>query len=164
MKENCKPGKDKQMDGDAGEVTTGKGFCKSFFPEEKKEEEKKEEEKEEPKAEKIEETSEEPKVQPAEEPKVQPAEEPKVQPTVKQMPHSVKRPLPVPEQGFEGPPVTHTGATQNADWRAEYGPRMETYKEICRERPNNLWCVKNGYAKASATMLTVPVAIMLALF
>jgi len=32
MKEICRPGRDKRMDGDKGERTTGQGFCSIFFP------------------------------------------------------------------------------------------------------------------------------------
>lgn len=32
MKGACKPGKDKAMDGDRKEITSGKGFCEEFFP------------------------------------------------------------------------------------------------------------------------------------
>merc|ERR1740130_1252797 len=41
MNSACKPGKDKQMDGDGKEVTTQKGYCSAFFPEAKKKAEEK---------------------------------------------------------------------------------------------------------------------------
>jgi len=37
MEKVCKPGKDKQMDGDSKEVTTGKGHCAEYFAEQKAE-------------------------------------------------------------------------------------------------------------------------------
>lgn len=39
MEKVCKPGKDKQMDGDSKEVTTGKGHCAEYFSEQKAEKE-----------------------------------------------------------------------------------------------------------------------------
>jgi len=36
MNEACDPGKDKQMDGDRKEVTSGEGYCKEYFPEARK--------------------------------------------------------------------------------------------------------------------------------
>jgi len=48
MKKACNPGKDRQMDGDRNEFTSGKGFCEEFFPvAEKKAKEKVEKEEEE---------------------------------------------------------------------------------------------------------------------
>jgi len=50
---------------------------------------------------------------------------------------------PLPEQGFHGHLVEHSDQdTQTADWQREFGPRAghRSYKEICKERPNNRWC------------------------
>lgn len=44
MKKACQPGSDHSMDGDKPEVTSGKGYCREYFPEEKKDAPKKEKE------------------------------------------------------------------------------------------------------------------------
>merc|ERR1719482_1758258 len=36
MDDACKPGKDKRMDGDRKEVTSGEGYCEEYFPEAEK--------------------------------------------------------------------------------------------------------------------------------
>merc|ERR1719498_586526 len=36
MKDACNPGRDKQMDGDKKEVTSGEGYCEEYFPEAEK--------------------------------------------------------------------------------------------------------------------------------
>jgi len=58
MKKACKPGKDRQMDGDSKEMTSGKGFCNEFFPaaEKKAKEEVEKEEVKEVKARPVEDT------------------------------------------------------------------------------------------------------------
>lgn len=41
MDDACKPGKDKRMDGDRKEVTSGEGYCEEYFPEAEKKAKKK---------------------------------------------------------------------------------------------------------------------------
>jgi hypothetical protein len=52
----------------------------------------------------------------------------------------------LPAQGFQGPPVQHDNfRTQNSDWRAEYGPKMQgksAVSDICKDYPNAKWCVQ----------------------
>lgn len=40
MEEACRPGKDKEMDGDRKEITSGEGYCEEYFPEAEKKAEK----------------------------------------------------------------------------------------------------------------------------
>lgn len=40
MKQACNPGKDRQMDGDKKEITSGEGYCEEYFPEAEKKAEK----------------------------------------------------------------------------------------------------------------------------
>jgi len=49
----------------------------------------------------------------------------------------------LPEQGFDGDFVGHLDqTTQTSDWQREFGPDAghRTYREICKDRPNNRWC------------------------
>lgn len=55
----------------------------------------------------------------------------------------------MPEHGFSGRPVAHEDTlTVTSDWRAEYGPKARgrwSYREICAEHPENLWCRLNDH-------------------
>mmetsp|Transcript_34960 Transcript_34960/g.88042 ORF Transcript_34960/g.88042 Transcript_34960/m.88042 type:complete len:308 (-) Transcript_34960:62-985(-) len=49
----------------------------------------------------------------------------------------------LPEQGFHGDLVEHVDQdTQTSDWQREFGPHAghRTYREICKEHPENQWC------------------------
>jgi len=154
MKEQCKPGGDNgvegkaaQMNGEPGEVTTGKGFCSKFFPNEEK---KKEEVKEEPK------------------PKVEEHHEEEAKPIEKHEAHPPPSPdgMNLPEQGFKGPLVNHDDDTQVANWTKEYGPKGQEhdFEKICREHPENAWCKLKGYSTSGAfTAILTPLVAFLIL-
>jgi len=152
MKKMCNPAGDDgqdggtaEMDGEAGEKSSGKGFCKKFFNAEEKE--KEEVKKEEPKVE-------EPKVEKHEEEKEIKKHEPE--------PDAMN----LPSQGFEGPPVHHDDKTQIANWMKEYGPKGQShdYWKICREHPENAWCQLKGYSSLAFPMAILSPLVALLIF
>jgi len=159
MHEYCKPGgndgmegKRAQMNGEPGEVTSGKGYCKKFFNDEedhkkqKQEPKQKEQIKEEPK----------PKV---EKKKKRPHEELKTE----DKDDGKHEEMNIPEQGFDGPLVDHRRATIIDNWTREYGPRGQTHDfgKICREHPENAWCQLKGYSGAFPYAIVSPFIVLL---
>jgi len=139
MEKVCNPGSDGLMDGDSGEYTTAKGYCKQFFPEEA--------------------PAGAPKPAPApapapkaEEVKEAPAAAPAATPAAPAPAAAPAMERPLPEQGFEGPLVEHNDKkTATSDWRKEFGPQgpNHTYKSVCAEHPDNEWCIRNGHVGAA---------------
>eukprot|EP00397_Hematodinium_sp_SG-2012_P049112 GEMP01056513.1.p2 GENE.GEMP01056513.1~~GEMP01056513.1.p2 ORF type:complete len:259 (+),score=71.19 GEMP01056513.1:195-971(+) len=182
MKEICNPGGNDgtqgerpQMDGEAGEISSGEGFCKKFFngmaDKKKKEDETKKKEEEEVERKRREEKErkrreeEERKRREEEERKRREEEERKLQDGEASSRRAAelaagdesidlgpKSHLPVPEQGFSGPVVTHDTRTTISNWSKEYGPKGEphNYEEICKRHPDNVWCRGHGYSRSNA--------------
>lgn len=49
--------------------------------------------------------------------------------------------VPIPEQGFHGRPIQHEDMdTMTGDWNREFGPKVNSAYEVCKQNPANWWC------------------------
>jgi len=149
MEEICNPagndgkeGDNVQMNGEAGENGSGKGFCSMFYTNVEKQKQKEANGGEE----KTEEKKDEPEAEPApvaEEKKEEPKE---LSDAVKDSDNSGSGPTGMDRRVLGEGRVHHDGTTQVGGWRNEYGPGVaDTYATACAEHPYNQWCLQQGY-------------------
>lgn len=176
MKTACNPGKDGVMDGDGKEVTSGEGFCNSYFEEQEAEKKLKKAPAPAPPA---------PAppapalpapvpAPPAPAPEVIaapapaaaiPAPAPAPAPVADDEAYYYKKDgkwsgrlhmdekLKLPAQGYWGKLVEHEDQkTVTGDWGSEFGPAAahRSYFKICKDHPDNVWCERQGFLKHSA--------------